>query len=251
MKTQFKIGAIALTLFLASCGGGEDSNEPQYACECNTLVVEKGISTLNGEPYTGACATLSKDRAREITFLAEYIDGFAVKNQRWQIFNNERILTEEVTFDDKNKKSGYRIFLGKAERIDSSTNTKYAIRYTETYEEWKDDRSIYRYTFGKYDDPETSYEHSYIGAERVGYRFRSEDKELINLTENFLPIETVPDPLYFMGDERTMEKRIMIESFNFKDPQIKKYFDRIESNKSKIKKWILKEMKIDETSSIE
>ena len=251
MKTQFKIGAIALTLFLASCGGGEDSNEPQYACECNTLVVEKGISTLNGEPYTGACATLSKDRAREITFLAEYIDGFAVKNQTWQIFNNERILVEEVTFDDKNKKSGYRIFLGKAERIDSSTNTKYAIRYTQTYEEWKDDRSIYRYTFGKYNDPETSYEHSYIGAEREGYRFQSEDKELVKLTENFLPMETVPDPLYFMGDERTMEKRIMIESFNFKDPQIKKYFDRIESNKSKIKKWILKEMKIDETSSIE
>jgi hypothetical protein len=54
-----------------------------------------------------------------------------------------------------------------------------------------------------------------------------------------------------MGDERTMDKRIMIESFNTKEPQIKKYFDCLESNKNKIKKWLLIEMKIDETSSVE
>jgi hypothetical protein len=268
MKNYFKIGFFVLSAMISSCGSNEDeaaakknevAEKPQYDCECNTLQTESGrkfreMSTKRmmsgGKPYTGTCATLSKDRSKIVTFLAEYKDGYPLKKQKWENFNNEKILVMELSFNDKNKKTGYKINVGRTERLDSSTNTKYSIVYPSKYEEWKEGRSIYSYSFSKYEDPETSYDEMYIGANRIGYRFNSEDEALVKLTEACFPKETVPDPMHYMGDERTMERKIVINNFDLKNPKIKQYFDCVETNKAKIKKWFLKEMKIDEASAV-
>jgi len=202
------------------------------------------------KPYSGTCAILSNNRSKDIIFLAEYKDGYPAKKQRWTVFNNERILVEDYTFDDQNKKTGFFISLGNEEWMDSSSNKKYAIIYPWSYSEWKDNREIYSYSFMKLPDPAASYEENNYYHERQGFRFNSQDKELINLTESCFPKEKILNPFWTDPKDTLVERAIVVKTFNFNDPKIKQYFDCLESNKSKIKKWFVKQMEIDEESAV-
>jgi hypothetical protein len=251
MKKHFKFGAIALTLLLASCGGEEAKKtetaaapeKPLYDCECNTLQTEGGddfkqrsikkMVTSDNKPYTGTCATLSKDRSQVVTFLAQYKDGYPVKKQKWELFNKERIMIWDFTYDDKNKKSGYSMTLGKAEILDSTTKTKYAIRYTSRYSEYNKGRKILGYTFSK------DYEKGWI--------IKSETQDIQTAGDdcwNQMPIKT---KTRYIGDIPMTDP--YLDKLDQRDKNIKSYLDCLDSKK--LKKWVFKEMKIDENTTVE
>jgi hypothetical protein len=242
MKKHFKFGAIALTLVLASCGGeAEKSAEPEaapekplYDCECSTLHKEGGgyfkeqsvkkMVTSDNNPYTGTCAILSNDRSQVVTFLAEYKDGYPVKKQKWELFNNERILISDYTFDDKNQKSGYNISLGKAEVMDSATNTKYAVRYTEWYHEYNKGREVLRYWFHD--------------AAYKGWIIESENQD----------IKAAGDDCWNNAQTKFNEFPY-IDRLDSRDKNMKSYLDCLASKN--LKKWVFKEMKIDENTTVD
>lgn len=255
MKKHFKFGAIALTLLLASCGGEEAKKtetaaapeKPLYDCECNTLQTEGGddfkqrsikkMVTSDNKPYTGTCATLSKDRSQVVTFLAEYKDGYPVKKQKWELFNKERIMIWDFTFDDKNKKSGYNMTLGKVEVMDSATKIKYAVRYTSKYEEYNKGRKILGYTFSK----------DYA----KGWIIKSETQDVQTAGDdcwNQVPITSRMEQDSWSLEQVKVEKR-SIDKLDLRDANTKKYLDCIASKE--LKKWVFKEMKIDENATVE
>lgn len=263
---MFVLGLLFCGLVLSSCGSDEEekNDELKYDCDCYSLVKKSGKKfnskydgqiflavksmssdglyeiTQSGEVFNGTCAILSKNRKKTVLGLFKYKDGYPVKKQKWYEFNGEKILIWDLDYNDKNEKTGYRMSLGRFERQDSITKTKYTIAYTNGYEEFNNNRNVYWYNFTKSEDKGW-----YINAENAQVKLGIEE------CWNQLPKTSRKEEEYnYDSGEFEMVEKFdvqIIKDLNTQNALTKKYIDCIASKK--LKKWYFNEMKIDESAN--
>ena len=273
------IAFVGCFLLLTSCGGdGADSaasDKPKYDCECGALVTEKGAEfkmasskrmMKDGKPYTGTCAVLSKDRDAIVTFLAEYSQGYPVKKQKWKLFNGEKIQIWDLSFDTKNRKSGYQMILNTAKGELDSKNKRQEVIYTSSYREYNNDKEVLNYSFEnelfapKIVEEEYNNVHHSLeqkgGFQITGSKefedpaldcWRKQPKTTKQLVES-------GDYDHYTGMYNDVVRDIQVvdvfdwDKYFKKDPAAKKYLECLQSKE--IKKFIVKEAYIDESATV-
>jgi hypothetical protein len=273
------IAFVGCFLLLTSCGGdGADSaasDKPKYDCECGALVTEKGDEfkklskkkmMKDGKPYTGTCALLSKDRDAIVTFLAEYSQGYPVKKQEWELFNGEKIQITDLSFDTKNRKSGYQMRLATKKGALDSKNKRQEVIYTSSYREYNNDKEVLNYLFQhEFLAPKIvreEYNNVHHSLEQKGGYMITGSKEFEDLALDCWrkqPIKTVQTEEMGDYDANTgmyndvVRDLQVVDVFDWdkyfkKDPGAKKYLECLQSKE--IKKFIVKEAYIDESATV-
>lgn len=274
LNTVYFVAALFLT---AACGGGDEKSgveKPKYDCECDALVNEKGgkfrmSSTKKmmkeSKPYTGTCAVLSKDRDAIVTFLAEYSQGYPVKKQKWELFNGEKIQIWDLSYDTKNRKSGYQLILRTEKGELDSKNKRHQVIYTASYEEYNNDRKVLNYSFEDEFSPPKMIEEEYNVDQRLkqrgGYQITG-SKEFEDLgLDCWRKQPKITEQLTELGDYdyntgmyndvvRDIQTVVVFEWDKYfkKDPAAKKYLECLQSKE--IKKFIVKDAFIDESATV-
>ena len=266
-------------LLLTSCGGdGADSaasDKPKYDCECGALVTEKGGEfkmasskrmMKDDKPYTGTCAVLSKDRDAIVTFLAEYSQGYPVKKQRWELFNGEKIQIWDLSFDTKNRKSGYQMILMTEKGELDSKNKRHQVLYTYLYDEYNNDKKVLNYSFNSEIGPPKVIEEEYTDIhhrlkQKGGYQITG-SKEFEDLAlDCWRKQPKITEQLVESGDydhytgmyNDVVRDVQVVDVFDWdkyfkKDPAAKKYIECLQSKE--IKKFIVKDAFIDESATV-
>lgn len=276
-NTVYFVAALFLT---AACGGGDEKSgveKPKYDCECGALVTESGGEfkrlskkkmMKDGKPYTGTCAELSEDRDAVVTFLAEYSQGYPVKKQKWELFNGEKIQIWDLSYDTKNRKSGYQLILRTEKGELDSKNKRHQVIYTYRYDEYNNDKIVLNYSFDSELGPPKGIEEEYTDIyhklkQKGGYQIvGSKEFEELGLdcwrkqpkfTDQL--VETYGDYDYNTGmyNDNVVRDIQLVDVFDWdkyfkKDPAAKKYLECLQSKE--IKKFIVKDAFIDESATV-
>jgi hypothetical protein len=143
---------------LSSCGSSSSGNETsdndkkqakEYDCECGK-VIEKWQSGMkkawiankdnspNGQnDFTGTCAEFSDDRDKRLIGLYKYMNGYRVKKEQWYYNGDEKIKTSEVTYDEKDRPTGFEKTI--------KTNNNVGVYFTTDFVNYQNGKKVNRW----------------------------------------------------------------------------------------------------------
>ncbi len=135
---------LSLSLLISSCGGGSSENvestegEKVVTCDCEEDISwDKGVGYLHGrDKFTGTCE--EKNEKDEVIKRIEVKNGFKLHLEKWETVDKKLVQTMDMKYVDNEKNEGYE--------FEVKSDIKKTFTYLNKYEEFKDGRSILRYS---------------------------------------------------------------------------------------------------------
>ncbi len=215
MKNRFTLSlilSVSLLMIISSCGSeaGSEEVKAEFDCECKTLFNQGGIELYSfrglnkrqrdqaradnnqafidakgDSVFTGTCAVLSDDRAKDILALHSFDKGYRTKKSSYEMVNGKKEQTCEFTYNEKDDRSGWEKefeLIGEEKiqisefkynednektgwKITIDHNTDKNLNYVRIYTEYKNDKIVMQY---KLDYLRENYEGDFDDIEYLG-----------------------------------------------------------------------------------